>query len=215
MNVAIILAGGTGTRFGSKTPKQYIKINDKEVIQYTIEAFEKSSLIHKIVIVVSDEYIKKITTKNPDHVIVSGGNSRLSSSYRGLLASPKDSKKVLIHDAARPFVTQKIITSCIEGLDTYKAVVTSISATDTIIKSKSNEVDSIQNRDELYLNQTPQGFNYKTIMEAHKSNRKNVTDDISLLDLNKVKCKIIKGSHRNIKITTPEDIYTAKTILDI
>ena len=186
MNVAIILAGGTGTRFGSKTPKQYIKINDKEVIQYTIEAFEKSSLIHKIVIVVSDEYIKKISTINPDHVIVSGGNSRLSSSYRGLLASPKDSKKVLIHDAARPFVTQKIITSCIEGLDTYKAVVTSISATDTIIKSKSNEVDSIQNRDELYLNQTPQGFNYKTIMEAHKSNRKNVTDDISFLDLNKV-----------------------------
>ena len=58
-------------------------------------------------------------------------------------------------------------------------------------------------------------FNYKTIMEAHKSNRKNVTDDISLLDLNKVKCKIIKGSYRNITITTPEYIYTAKTILDI
>ena len=215
MNVAIILAGGSGTRFGSETPKQYIKINDKEVIQYTIEAFEKSSLIHKIIIVVSDEYIKKISTKNPDHVIVSGGDSRLSSSYKGLLAAPKDSKKVLIHDAARPFVTQKIIASCIEELDAYKAVVTSISATDTIIKSKNNEVDSIQKRDELYLNQTPQGFNYKTIMEAHKSNRKNVTDDISLLDLNKVKCKIIKGSYRNIKITTPEDIYTAKTILDI
>ena len=215
MNVAIILAGGSGTRFGSETPKQYIKINDKEVIQYTIEAFEKSSLIHKIIIVVSDEYIKKISTKNPDHVIVSGGDSRLSSSYKGLLAAPKDSKKVLIHDAARPFVTQKIIASCIEGLDAYKAVVTSISATDTIIKSKNNEVDSIQKRDELYLNQTPQGFNYKTIMEAHKSNRKNVTDDISLLDLNKVKCKIIKGSYRNIKITTPEDIYTAKTILDL
>ncbi len=215
MNVAIILAGGSGTRFGSETPKQYIKINDKEVIQYTIEAFEKSSLIHKIIIVVSDEYIKKISKKNPDHIIVSGGDSRLSSSYKGLLAAPKDSKKILIHDAARPFVTQKIIASCIEGLDAYKAVVTSISATDTIIKSKNNEVDSIQKRDELYLNQTPQGFNYKTIMEAHKSNRKNVTDDISLLDLNKVKCKIIKGSYRNIKITTPEDIYTAKTILDL
>ena len=215
MNVAIILAGGSGTRFGAEIPKQYININNKAVVQYSIEAFEKSKLIDIIVIVVSDKYKKEIKKKNPDHIVIVGGGSRVESSYKGIMAAPKESKKILIHDAARPFVSQKIITSCINELDKYKAVVTSIAATDTIIKANHNEVDSIQNREELYLNQTPQGFDYQTILQAHQNKRIDVTDDISLINLNQIKCKIISGSPRNIKITTPQDIHTAKSILDL
>ena len=215
MNVAIILAGGSGTRFGAEIPKQYININNKAVVQYSIEAFEKSKLIDIIVIVVSDKYKKEIKKKNPDHIVIVGGGSRVESSYKGIMAAPKESKKILIHDAARPFVSQKIITSCINELDKYKAVVTSISATDTIIKVKNNEVESIQNREELYLNQTPQGFDYQTILQAHQNKQIDVTDDISLINLNQIKCKIVPGSHRNIKITTPQDIHTAKSILDL
>ena len=111
--------------------------------------------------------------------------------------------------------SSKIIKSCIDGLDRYKVVVTSIPATDTVIKVVDNEVINVEDRKHLFFNQTPQGFDYKTIMNAHKINKKDVTDDISLLDLNQTKCKIIQGSPQNIKITTLEDIHTAKSILNL
>ena len=215
MNIAIILASGSGTRFDSEIPKQYIEIGNKKIIQYSINAFAISKFIDQIIIVVTNKYVEEISTQNPNHIVVSGGESRVESSYNGLLACPKNSKKILIHDAARPFVSQKIIKSCIDGLDRYKAVVTSIPATDTVIKVVDNEVINVEDRKHLFFNQTPQGFDYKTIMNAHKINKKDVTDDISLLDLNQTKCKIIQGSPQNIKITTLEDIHTAKSILNL
>ena len=214
MNIAIILAGGSGTRFKSKIPKQYFKIGNKSIINYTIDAFEKSSLIDKIIIVVDKKYIIDIRKKNPKHMVVSGGKSRFESSYNGILACPKNSKKVLIHDAARPFISQEIITSCIEALNNYEAVVTSIQTTDTVIRVKNMEILQVEDRNQIFLNQTPQGFKYKTILDAHKNRTGSVTDDISLLDLNKTKCKVIKGSKKNIKITTNDDIQFAMHILN-
>tara|TARA_Y100001954_G_C15666314_1_gene530362 strand:- start:332 stop:982 length:651 start_codon:yes stop_codon:yes gene_type:complete len=214
MNIAIILAGGSGTRFKSKIPKQYFKIGNKSIINYTIDAFEKSSLIDKIIIVVDKKYINDIRKKNPKHMVVSGGKSRFESSYNGILACPKNSKKVLIHDAARPFISQEIITSCIEALNNYEAVVTSIQTTDTVIRVKNMEILQVEDRNQIFLNQTPQGFKYKTILDAHKNRTGSVTDDISLLDLNKTKCKVIKGSKKNIKITTNDDIQFAMHILN-
>ena len=214
MNIAIILAGGSGTRFKSKIPKQYFKIGNKSIINYTIDAFEKSSLIDKVIIVVDKKYTNDISKKNPNHIVVSGGKSRFESSYNGILACPKNSKKVLIHDAARPFISQEIITSCIEALNNYEAVVTSIQTTDTVIRAKNMEVIQVEDRNQIFLNQTPQGFKYKTILDAHKNRTGSVTDDISLLDLNKTKCKVIKGSKKNIKITTNDDIQFAMHILN-
>ena len=214
MNIALILAGGSGTRFKSKIPKQYFKIGNKSIINYTIDAFEKSSLIDKIIIVVDKKYINDIRKKNPKHMVVSGGKSRFESSYNGILACPKNSKKVLIHDAARPFISQEIITSCIEALNNYEAVVTSIQTTDTVIRVKNMEILQVEDRNQIFLNQTPQGFKYKTILDAHKNRTGSVTDDISLLDLNKTKCKVIKGSKKNIKITTNDDIQFAMHILN-
>ena len=214
MNIAIILAGGSGTRFKSKIPKQYFKIGNKSIINYTIDAFEKSSLIDKIIIVVDKKYTNDISKKNPNHIVVSGGKSRFESSYNGILACPKNSKKVLIHDAARPFISQEIITSCIEALNNYEAVVTSIQTTDTVIRAKNMEVIQVEDRNQIFLNQTPQGFKYKTILDAHKNRTGSVTDDISLLDLNETKCKVIKGSKKNIKITTNDDIQFAMHILN-
>ena len=214
MNIAIILAGGSGTRFKSKVPKQYFKIGNKSIINYTIDAFEKSSLIDKVIIVVDKKYINDISKKNPNHIVVSGGKSRFESSYNGILACPKNSKKVLIHDAARPFISQEIITSCIEALSNYEAVVTSIQTTDTVIRVKNMEILQVEDRNQIFLNQTPQGFKYKTILDAHKNRTGSVTDDISLLDLNETKCKVIKGSKKNIKITTNDDIQFAMHILN-
>ena len=214
MNIAIILAGGSGTRFKSKIPKQYFKIGNQSIINYTIDSFEKSSLIDRIIIVVDEKYINQIGKENPEHIVVSGGKSRFESSYNGILACPKNSKKVLIHDAARPFISQEIITSCIEALNNYEAVVTSIQTTDTVIRVKNMEILQVEDRNQIFLNQTPQGFKYKTILDAHKNRTGSVTDDISLLDLNKTKCKVIKGSKKNIKITTNDDIQFAMHILN-
>ena len=214
MNIAIILAAGSGIRFGSSTPKQFIKIKDKRIIDYTIGAFEECEDINKIIIVVSKEWVEEISKENLNHKVVSGGESRRESSYKGLMACPENAKKILIHDAARPFVSQQIIQSCIDGLNEYSAVVTSVAINDTIIRSANQTVLAIEDRNNFFLNQTPQGFDYSTIFKAHKTCNQNVTDDISLLELEKVKCKIVEGASENIKITTPTDIRLAKNILD-
>ena len=213
MNIAIILAAGSGRRFGSSTPKQFMKIKNKRIIDYTIEAFERSEDIDKIIIVVSKEWVNEISKENSNYKIISGGKSRRESSYKGLMECPSNTKKVLIHDGARPFVSQEIIKSCLDTLNHYKAVVTSIPFNDTIVRSANQTVISIENRNDFFCNQTPQGFEYKTIIKAHEVCDKKVTDDISLLDLNKIKCKIIEGSPKNIKITNPSDIYLAENIL--
>ena len=215
MNIAIILAAGNGARFDSETPKQFVRIGNKKIIEYSIDAFKTSKLIDKIIIVVSESFIGEILAEYPNHLVVTGGKSRRESSYNGLLACPEGSKKVLIHDAARPFVSQRIIASCIDGLDAYKAVVTSVCATDTIIKAANGEVLDVEDRDSLFLNQTPQGFEYNTILNAHKNSTQDASDDISLLELDQIKCKIIEGSSENIKITTSADIHTARSMLNL
>ena len=215
MNIAIILAAGGGTRFESETPKQFVEIGSKKIIQYSIDAFETSQLIDRIIIVVSESFVYEVSAEYPNHMVVAGGNSRKKSSYNGLLSCPADSKKVLIHDAARPFVSQRIISSCIEALDTHEAVVTSVCGTDTIIRVANGEVVDVEDRDALFLNQTPQGFEYNTILNAHKNSTQDATDDISLLELDQIKCKIIEGSPNNIKITTSADIHTARSILNL
>ena len=154
---------------------------DIYLIDDTIEA--------NIALGVDKKYINDISKKNPKHIVVSGGKSRFESSYNGILACPKNSNKVLINDAARPFISQEIITSCIEALNNYEAVVTSIQTTDTVIRVKNMEVLQVEDRNQIFLNQTPQGFKYKTILDAHKNRSGSVTDDISLLDLNETKCK--------------------------
>ncbi len=214
MNIAIILAAGSGTRFKSEIPKQYIKIGNKSIIQHTVRLFEKSILIDEIIIVVEDKYLNKVSQDNPKHTVVSGGRNRFESSYKGILACPKDCKKVLIHDAARPLLSQEIIESCINHLNTYKAVVTAIPATDTVIKSKNMEVMKVEDRNQIFLNQTPQGFDYQTILNAHENRMEDVTDDISLLNLNQTTCKIIVGSKQNIKVTTSDDIQFIMNILN-
>jgi len=215
MNVAIILGAGTGSRLDSSVPKQFIKLGNKRIITYSIEAFESSKLIDEIIIVVSPDWVDKISSEYPNYTTIAGGTSRKESSYNGLRACSPNTKKVLIHDAARPFISQKIITSCIGGLDTHKAVATSIPVTDTIVKSTNGEIINIEDRNKLFLNQTPQGFEYNTILKAHKGSKGDVTDDISLLKLDEIKCKVVNGSTNNIKITSPADIHIAQSILDL
>lgn len=231
MNIALILAAGSGTRMGNADkPKQFLPIYGKPLMIHTIEAFEINDEVDKIVIVTNEQYIDqvKVWCKQYDlskvRGVVAGGNSRQISVYNGLKAveelvsSPDDI--IVIHDAARPLISQKIINDNIAVCKKFGAVDTVIKASDTIIRSKDNEIISdIPNRNELYQGQTPQTFKFKIIKDAHEKALKedipNVTDDAKLVLSFGIDVHLVEGSAQNFKITTFDDLMMLKALLKI
>ncbi|MBZ9609368.1 2-C-methyl-D-erythritol 4-phosphate cytidylyltransferase [Clostridium estertheticum] len=228
MNIAIILAGGKGTRMGIvDQPKQFIDIYGKPIVVHTIEAFDIHEQIDAIAVVCLKEWhedIKIWTRKfelNKVKWIVDGGETRQESVLAGLKAIEEDVTSddiVVIHDAARPLISHRIIGDNIEGAKEYGAVDTVIPATDTIIQSSDDStISSIPVRKELYLGQTPQSFKYSTIMDAHKSAAKSKlqdsTDDCRVVLNYGEKVHLVNGDKLNFKITTMEDLLLLKSII--
>ena len=231
MNIALILAAGSGTRMGNTNkPKQFLSIYNKPLIVHTIEAFEMHDDIDMILIVTNDTYIDdvKIWCKQYDltkvQYIVAGGSSRQESVYNGLKklekSGTKDDDIILIHDAARPLISQTIITDNIESCKKYHAVDTVIPSSDTIIRSVDKEtICEIQKRSEQYQGQTPQSFTFKVINDAHEYaksiNNTETTDDCRLvLNMGK-EVHLVNGSKLNFKITTFDDLMMLKALLKI
>ncbi len=231
MNIALILAAGSGTRMGNTNkPKQFLSIYNKPLIVHTIEAFEMHDDIDMILIVTNDTYIDdvKIWCKQYDltkvQYIVAGGSSRQESVYNGLKKlekiGTKDDDIILIHDAARPLISQTIITDNIESCKKYHAVDTVIPSSDTIIRSVDKEtICEIQKRSEQYQGQTPQSFTFKVINDAHEYaksiNNTETTDDCRLvLNMGK-EVHLVNGSKLNFKITTFDDLMMLKALLKI
>ena len=221
-NYAIILASGQGKRYGADIPKQFVKIAGKTVLEYTIEVFEKSSHIDEIILVITPEYRNLaqniISDNNYKKVnkILNGGAIRKESSYIGVCAIEDDEANVLIHDCARPFLSQKIISDCIEALDEHNAVAVAIPATDTILEAKDGMVNSILDRSKLMCVQTPQCFKLSLIKKAHKlaKDDNNFTDDCGLIvKYNLSDVYIVQGSYQNIKITHKSDLYFMEALL--
>lgn len=228
MNIAIILAGGKGTRMGIvDQPKQFIDIYGKPIVVHTIEAFDIHEQIDAIAVVCLKEWhedIKIWTRKfelNKVKWIVDGGATRQDSVLAGLKAIEEDVKSddiVVIHDAARPLISHRIIVNNIEGAKEYGAVDTVIPTNDTIIQSKDDStISAIPVRKELYLGQTPQSFKYSIIMEAHKSAAKSklqdATDDCRVVLNYGEKVHLVSGDKLNFKITTMEDLLLLKSII--
>lgn len=228
-NVAIILAGGKGERFNKEEilPKQFIKISGKTVMEHTIEKFENNKNIHEIIIVINPDYIKlcrSIVRKNNFKKITSilkGGKSRQESSRIGLYKCNKKTTKVLFHDAVRPFLNQRIIDDTIKALNKFESVDVAIPSSDTLIKtSPRNTIIEIPNRKYFMRGQTPQGFRYKLIYNAHKiaerERNTDFTDDCGLIEYyGLAKTYVVLGSEENIKITYPLDIHIADKLFQI
>jgi len=232
MNIALIVAAGSGSRMGNADkPKQFLPIYGKPLMIHTIEAFEVHDEIDAIVVVTNEAYIDqvKVWCKQYDlgkiKAVVSGGNSRQISVFNGLQAVKaisKDPKNdiVLIHDAARPLISQRIITDNIRVCEKYDAVDTVIKASDTIVRSVNEEtISDIPARNELYQGQTPQSFKLSLILDAHEYVKthevNNVTDDCKLvLSLGK-EVRLVEGSKQNFKITTFDDLMMLKALLKI
>ena len=231
MVYAIILSGGIGTRFGNQLPKQFLKINNKTILEYSIETFETHNLINKIIIVSNPNFVeetKEILAKNNYKkvcAIISGGNTIVESAYRGLkqineTENVKDKIKVLINDSVRPNTSNKIISEIIKGFDEFKALSPAIKTTDTIYISNATQIiKSIPNRDNIYKAQTPQGFDFNTIFNAYNklddSQKFAFPDDCSVLNFAypNIEIKIVEGDNKNLKITFPEDLEVFKQLL--
>ena len=232
MNIALIVAAGSGSRMGNADkPKQFLPIYGKPLMIHTIEAFEVHDEIDAIVVVTNEAYIDqvKVWCKQYDlgkiKAVVAGGDSRQISVHNGLQAVKaisKDPKNdiVLIHDAARPLISQRIITDNIRVCEKYDAVDTVIKASDTIVRSVNEEsISDIPPRNELYQGQTPQSFKLSLILDAHEYVKthavNNVTDDCKLvLSLGK-EVRLVEGSKQNFKITTFDDLMMLKALLKI
>ena len=214
----IILAGGNSHRFRSNIGKPYQKIAGKSLIEISVIKALKFKLIKKIIVVYNKKDSKQIKSlKLKNIILVAGGNSRQQSTYNALkyLKKQKSISKVLIHDAARPNFSSKLLGSIIKNMKNARAVVPKIKIEDAIkqiIDSSKDEYILGKKRDNLFLTQTPQAFKLKEIFELHKTNYlKYKDDDISLyMDLNKV--KFIEGEKNNFKITDQSDFENLKSI---
>ena len=214
----IILAGGNSHRFRSNIGKPYQKIAGKSLIEINIIKAHKFKQIKKIIVVYNKKDSKRIKSlKLKNIILVPGGNSRQQSTYNALkyLKKQKSISKVLIHDAARPNFSSKLLGSIIKNMKNARAVVPKIKIQDAIkqiIDSSKDEYILGKKRDNLFLTQTPQAFKLKEIFELHKTNYlKYKDDDISLyMDLNKV--KFIEGEKNNFKITDQSDFENLKSI---
>lgn len=210
---AIIPAGGTSSRFGN-TNKLLEKINSKEVIRYTIDAFEASHVNEIIIcanVSIIDE-LKKIFASYEKVKIIEGGQTRQASVFNGLKASVCN--YVLIHDGARPMITTDLINSAINMVKDKKALTVATKTIDTMKEVVDGKIIRTIDRSKLYNTQTPQVFEYDLIMNAHqKFIGQNFTDDAGMLEELGYDVYILNGSYKNIKITTQNDIDIAKVYL--
>ncbi len=231
MNIAVILAGGTGSRMGMvDRPKQFIDIYGKPVVVHTIEAFEINDEIDAICVICTKEWQEDLSIWLKEYDIrkvrwvADAGSTRMESSLNALNAISQDAHAddiIIIHDSARPLVSQRIIKENIEKVKEYGACDTVIPAQDTIIRSVDGEhLESIPARRELYLGQTPQSFCYSIVRAAYdkyfalpEDERPVMTDDCGLVLMNNQKIGMAMGDKLNMKMTTMEDLLLIKSIV--
>lgn len=234
---AIVLSAGRGTRMNSDVAKQYLPLKGRPVLFYCMDIFQKS-FIDEIILVCAEEDIEYCKDEIVDKYgfskvsrIVLGGKERYNSVYNGLCAisdiSEKDSGEnyVFIHDGARPFVDIDMLERVLDEVKVHKACITGVPVKDTIkVSDTDGFVCDTPNRASLYQVQTPQVFEYKLIKDAYKEvldkekelreKGVSITDDAMIVEaVSDAKVKIVEGSYRNIKITTPEDMIVAASFI--
>jgi len=212
--VALILAAGSGKRFSQNIPKQYASLFGKRILDYSIDIFNNHPLISHSLIVLSNKDELFFNNKYSGTNTAIGGDSRQVSVRNGLESLKKYNPDfILIHDSARPLVSKKLITNLCDEVIKSNAVIPALAVTDTV-KRKIGKKLKTQERDNLYMVQTPQAFSFKLISHLHnKYKDKNFTDDSALCEEDNINVKLIAGEKNNIKITNPEDIIMAEYII--
>ena len=226
--VGVILAAGSGSRTGLSTPKQFLLLGGKTVLEHSVQTFHDHPGIDQVVIVAAEEFIHRVqdlvkaNSWTKVTAVLPGGKERFDSSLAAVRHfSDSPDTVMLFHDAARPLVSAGIITDTLKAMETYDAVDVAIPAVDTIVQCdpQGTHMESIQDRSLLWRMQTPQGFRQKTIEKAYQIALKDpqftATDDCGtvLRYLPDVKVGIVRGSERNIKLTYSGDLSLLEFLL--
>lgn len=222
---AIITSAGSGRRMNSDINKPFLNIDDKKIIERTLETVTSIEEFDEIILVVrkEDEDIIRSILKNPNFSkkvrYVFGSSTRELSTFEGLKALNKKSQLVLTHDGVRPFASRKLFYKTLEELKNYKAVITATKTKDTVkILDDNMVVDFTPNRAFVYNVQTPQAFDKTTLFtmyEKYISSEFKITDDSQLFEFfdRQTPVKVVEGEYSNIKITTNEDILFARAYI--
>ena len=224
--VAVIVAAGRGERAGqAQGPKQYRDLGGKSVLQHAINAFEKNSKITDILVVIHaddhDLYASHVEPSAKLLPAVNGGKTRQDSVFAGLSSlSGTHAHKVLVHDAARPFLSDKVINAVLDGLEKHDAVLPALAVADTLKRADAaGKVQDTVSREHLFAAQTPQGFSYSKLMEAHQKaqdeNLHDFTDDSAIAEWSGLDVTLVAGSPENTKITTVEDMEKARSAMSL
>lgn len=213
---AIILAAGSSQRMGG-VDKMLRLIDGRPLIAYSLDAFRTSRRIGSIVVVVSpsnSEAVSRVVAELvPGAVVVNGGDRRQDSVRAGLDALP-DVDYVLVHDGARPLVTASLIDAVLDGAEEVGAALCAVPVADTLKRAGAQDlVEATVPRDGLWQAQTPQGFRRDLLLRAHEASSDEATDDAALVERLGEPVKLVRGSSRNLKVTTPEDIAVAEALL--
>jgi len=220
---AIIAAAGRGQRMGSPIYKQFLEIENKPILVYTLEKFCQSELIDRIIIVVPKAWyryvIENIIEKHDLSKISkleTGGVTRQESVFKALKAVSQDTSIVVIHDAVRPLISLKLLRKVINKGKETGAAILAVPVHDSIKKVSGKQVKQSLKRDSVWLVQTPQVFQKDLILNAYQQaffNCRTATDDSELVELMGHPIYVVEGSRTNIKITTPGDLNLAKLLL--
>ncbi|KAA3597937.1 MAG: 2-C-methyl-D-erythritol 4-phosphate cytidylyltransferase [Calditrichaeota bacterium] len=220
----VIPAAGIGKRMNSTRPKQFLEINSKPILAYTLEKFSKIKVVSEIVISTSkdcfsevEQIVSKISFIN--FKIVEGGKERQDSVFNGLKAC-KNQDFILVHDGVRPFVNENEILEVFKKAQELGGAILAVKVKDTIKFGENGLVKETPNREKLWSVQTPQGFRFEVLFEAErKAKEQNFysTDESALVEkyFPSQKIGIIEGSYSNIKITSPEDLILAEKLLQL
>ena len=229
--IAVVLGGGMGQRVGAALPKQLLRLRGRTLIEHCVAAFEQAPGIDEVVVVMARGYIEQVAA-----LLADGGYRKVTGVIPGGLARPDSTRAalaaiasgdggdpgecgVLLHDAARPLVDQRIIADCIAALGAHDAAGVAVPASDTIVITADDVMHSMPRRETLWRCQTPQCFRLPVIARAHELAAADPdftpTDDcgVVLRYLPGVDVHIVPGSERNLKITYPQDLAIAEALL--
>jgi|Deesub1362A_J573_1020465.scaffolds.fasta_scaffold01324_5 2-C-methyl-D-erythritol 4-phosphate cytidylyltransferase len=220
MVAGLLVAAGEGKRFGKR--KQYIEVRGKPLISYSLKTFEDSKFVDFFYVVTNEDEVEKCRSVIRENRflkckgVVLGGKKRQDSVRNGLRVLPQETKWVLIHDGARPLLSEEIIERCVKAAQEGIGVITAVPEVDTVKKVKGDYVVRTLDRSSIWRVQTPQLFPFLLLKEVHeKAWQEGVyfTDDAALFEWAELPVKVVMGDYRNIKLTYPEDLSMIEFLL--
>lgn len=219
LRIAIVVAGGTGTRMGAEIPKQFLLLNGEPILMYSLKVFQSIASIQEIILVLPEHQIdvwKDLCNKfhfSIKHSIIAGGETRFQSVLNGLNAVNNTKALVAIHDGVRPLVSVSTIERCFAEAEIHGNAIPAIKPVETI-RYLDEKGSYPLNRDRVMLIQTPQVFNASIIKKCYQVQwQPSFTDDASVAEFSGEKINLVEGNRQNIKITTPQDIAIAEMFL--